>query len=338
MAKHDDEGAPRAGSGRSALLLVNLGTPAAPTAAAVRRYLAQFLHDHRVVDVSRWLWCAALHGIILPLRSPKVARNYARIWMPEGSPLLVHSQRLADALQHQLPDVDVRLGMTYGEPSIPSVLRDLRGRGMTRLLVLPLYPQYSATTTAAVFDAVDAELGRWRRRPSLRTIDDYHRDAGWLDALEARVRAHWDLHGRGQRLLLSYHGIPERYVRLGDPYPLQCQAGAEALAQRLGLSADDWQLCYQSRFGREPWLGPATDTTLQELARNGIRDVDLLCPGFAVDCLETLEEIAVQNAEAFHAAGGGQLRYISALNDTPGHVAALAALARRHLQGWEGGA
>lgn len=335
MSRFDDEGSPQPGAGRTALLLVNLGTPAAPTAGAVRRYLAQFLHDHRVVDLTRWLWCPLLHGIILPLRSPRVARNYAQVWLPEGSPLLVHSQRLADALQHQLPDVDVRLAMTYGEPSIPAVLRELRRRGMARLLLLPLYPQYSATTTAAVFDAVDAELRRWRRRPALRSIADYHRDAGWLDALEARVRAHWDLHGRGEQLLLSFHGIPERYARRGDPYALQCEAGAEALAARLGLASGEWRLSYQSRFGREPWLGPATDATLLALAKEGRRKVDVLCPGFAVDCLETLEEIAVQNAEAFAAAGGGQLRYIAALNDSPGHVAALAALARRNLQGWE---
>lgn len=334
MSRFDNEGAAQPGPGRIGVLLVNLGTPEAATPAAVRRYLAEFLHDYRVVDMTRWLWCPILHGIILPLRAGKVARNYQRIWQDGGSPLRVYSQRLADDLQHQLPDVDVRLAMRYGEPSVASVMRELRSRGMTRLLVLPLYPQYSASTTGAVLDAVHAELGRWRRLPSLRSIADYHDDAGWLDALEARVRAHWDLHGRAGMLLMSFHGLPQRFIREGDPYAQQCEASAQQLAQRLGLMASDWQLSYQSRFGREPWLLPATDHMLRELAGRGVKTVDVICPGFAVDCLETLEEIAIQNAALFQSAGGDTLRYISALNDQPGHVAALAGLLHRHLQGW----
>lgn len=335
MNRFDNEGEPQSGAGRIGVLLVNLGTPEAATPAAVRRYLAEFLHDYRVVDMPRWLWCPILHGIILPLRSAKVARNYQRIWQAGGSPLMVYSKQLADALQHHLPDLDVRLAMRYGQPSVASVMRELRSRGMTRLLVLPLYPQYSASTTGAVFDAVNAELARWRRLPSVRTIADYHDDPGWLDALEARVRAHWDLHGRADLLLISLHGLPQRFIRAGDPYAWQCQAGARLLAQRLGLSDAHWQLSYQSRVGREPWLLPATDNTLKELAGSGVKTVDVICPGFAVDCLETLEEIAIQNAELFVAAGGKELRYISALNDQPGHVAALAALLHRHLQGWQ---
>ena len=221
---------------RPALLLANLGTPQAPTAGAVRRYLGEFLHDYRVVEMSRWLWCPLLHFAILPLRARKVARAYASIWTPQGSPLLAHSRALATALQAQLPDFDVRLGMRYGEPSIASALRELQSRGVEKLLVLPLYPQYSASTTAAVFDAVANELGRWRRVPELRLVGDYHDDEGWLDALTASVQSHWDLHGRGEKLLLSFHGLPQRFVTAGDPYARQCEAGAQKLAARLGLA------------------------------------------------------------------------------------------------------
>ena len=324
----------RSGPGRTALLLVNLGTPDEATPAAVRRYLGEFLHDPRVVEMSRWLWCPLLHFAILPLRSGKVARNYASVWMPEGSPLMVYSSRLAQALQHALPEVAVRLAMRYGRPSIPATLRALEAEGLTRLLVLPLYPQYSASTSASVLDAVAKEIAGWRRVPELRFVADYHDDTGWLDAMEARIRAHWDLHGRAEKLLFSFHGLPQRFETAGDPYPRQCEAGARALAARLGLAEDAWRLTYQSRFGREKWLEPATDKTLEQLARTGVKTVDVVCPGFAVDCLETLEEIAVQNAEGFRHAGGAELRYISALNHEPGHVGALAALARRHLQGW----
>ena len=320
--------------GRTALLMVNLGTPEAPTRSAVRRYLAQFLHDYRVVDTTRWLWCPLLHFVILPLRSGPVAKKYASIWTTAGSPLMALTRGLAKNLQHQMPDTLVRMAMRYGQPSVSQTLRELRDAGMTRLLVLPLYPQYSATTTASVFDAVMAEVSGWRNPPELRLIKDYHVDPAWLDALEARVRAHWDLHGRGEKLLISFHGIPQRFADAGDPYPLQCHAGAKALATRLGLAGDAWQLTFQSRFGREPWLQPYTDKTLQALAAAGTKTVDVICPGFAVDCLETLEEISVENNELFRHAGGEQLRYISALNDEPGHVAALAAIAHRHLQGW----
>lgn len=312
---------------KSLTLLVNLGTPDAPTRAAVHRYLAEFLHDYRVVDLSRWLWCIVLHGIILPIRSGRVAENYAKIWLPGGSPLRFYSQQLAERLQHQMPNTEVRLAMRYGKPSIASVLADYPD--LQELTILPLYPQYSATTSASVFDGIARYYLKQERVPNLHFIREYHRHPAWLDAMEARIRNHWDLHGRSQRLIFSFHGIPQRFANRGDPYPEQCQASAEAIAARLGLSRDAWMLTFQSRFGREPWLQPYTDKTLQQLGKEGLKTLDILCPGFAVDCLETLEEIAVENAHLFKAAGGEALHYISALNDEPGHVAALAAVLER---------
>jgi len=326
-------GAAPAASPPPVLLLVNLGTPAAPTAGAVRRFLAEFLHDHRVVELTRWLWCPLLHFLILPLRAPKVAKKYASIWSAQGSPLLAYSRALAEAVQARLPGVEVRLAMRYGEPSVRAELQEAEAGGATEIAVLPLYPQYSASTTASVHDAVGAELARWRRRPALRLLGDYHLDGGWLDALAASVREHWQMHGRGELLLFSFHGLPVFQDRAGDPYAGQCRASAAALAARLGLREDEWQLAFQSRFGRAEWLQPYTMQTLEELARSGLRRVDLICPGFAVDCLETLEEIAVENAAAFTAAGGEALRYIPALNAGAAHADALAALARRELSG-----
>lgn len=313
---------------KSLALVVNLGTPEAPTASAVRRYLAEFLHDYRVVDMSRWLWCILLHFIILPIRCSRVAKNYQKIWLKDGSPLMVYSQQLAERLQHQMPNTQVRLAMRYGQPSIASVLAQFPD--CEELIVLPLYPQYSATTTAAVFDAVSAHYQGQERIPSIHFIADYYQSSAWLDAMEARIRNHWDLHGQSEKLLFSFHGIPQRFANRGDPYPQHCQHSAERIAERLELRPEQWQLTYQSRFGREPWLVPATDKTLAELARNGLKTVDIVCPGFAVDCLETLEEIAVENAHIFKHAGGQQLNYISALNAEPGHVAALARILESH--------
>lgn len=311
-------------SRNSLILLVNLGTPEAPTAGAVRRFLAEFLHDYRVVDLSRWLWCIVLHFIILPIRSGRVAKNYAKIWLPEGSPLMVYSKNLAENLQHQMPHTRVRVAMRYGQPSVASVLAE--HPDIDELSVLPLYPQYSATTTGSVFDAVSTYYQGREHIPSLRFISDYHRHPAWLDAIEARIRSHWDLHGQAERLIFSFHGIPKRFADRGDPYPAQCQASAEAIAERLNLSPDQWRLTYQSRFGREPWLQPYTDKSLQAMAEQGLKTLDIVCPGFAVDCLETLEEITVENRHLFLQAGGSELRYISALNDEPGHVAALSAV------------
>jgi ferrochelatase len=302
---------------RSAVLLVNLGTPDAPTAPAVRRYLAEFLHDHRVVSLTRWLWCPILHFVILPLRGPKVAHKYASIWM-------------ADAMQAQRPDVRVAWAMRYGNPSIASVVDALRAEGVRDIVVLPLYPQYSTTTTASVQDAID-RLARSHADTRFRVVRDYHVDAGWVAAVADSIRAHWQAHGRGERLLFSFHGIPQRLVDAGDPYAAQSRASVDAIVAALGLAPDEALLTFQSRFGREPWLQPYTDETLKALAGQGVKRVDVVCPGFAVDCLETLEEISVENAALFREAGGEALSYIPCLNASDAHADALAALALRYL-------
>ncbi len=308
----------------TALIAVNLGTPAAPTATAVRRYLGEFLHDHRVVQLSRWIWCPLLHGVILPLRGPKAAHKYAQIWLPEGSPLAVHTRRLSQALQQRLPQWRVVDAMRYGEPSLPARLRELRAQGIDRVVVLPLYPQYSTTTTESVKDVLKRAAGDL----PLQVIEDYAVDAGWLSAIVGSIRAWREQHGAGEHLLFSYHGLPQRLARAGDPYPQRCQASTQAIVQALGLREDEWTLTYQSRFGKERWLEPATDVTLRALAARGVRKVDVVCPGFAVDCLETLEEVGIGFVEQF-AADGGALRYIPCLNAAPAHADALAALAQR---------
>lgn len=312
----------------TALVLVNLGTPDAPTAAAVRRYLGEFLGDRRVVSIPRVVWWPLLHGVILPLRAPKVAPKYAAIWLdgPDGgSPLAVYTRRLARGLQARLPDVRVVEAMRYGTPSLAHALESLRRDGIRRVFVLPLYPQYSTTTTASVADVVERAQG-------LRThlLADYHDAPDYIAAIAASIRAHRDAHGAGAHLLFSFHGLPQRIADAGDPYPRQCEASARLIAAELGLADDAWTLAYQSRFGRERWLEPATDATLRTLAARGVKRVDVVAPGFPVDCLETLEEVAMGLAEQFHALGG-TLRYIPCLNDAPAHADALAAIARREL-------
>jgi ferrochelatase len=315
----------------TAVLLVNLGTPQAPTPGAVRRYLAQFLSDPYVVQIPRLVWWPLLHGLVLPLRSARVARKYAGIWMEGGSPLAVHTQRLAARLQGLLPQVLVDHAMRYAEPALDARLRALAGAGVERLLVLPLYPQYSSTTTGTVAALVERERGPMQAR----VVEDYATDPGWVDAVAASIRAHWAAHGRGQRLLFSFHGLPQRLVDGGDPYAAQCQASVAAIARALGLDPSGYAMSYQSRFGRERWLGPATDATVRALAAEGVRELDVVCPGFATDCLETLEEIAIENAQLFREAGGSRLRYIPCLNDAPDHAAALAAIVRRELAAWD---
>jgi ferrochelatase len=308
----------------TALLLVNLGTPAAPTPQAVRRYLAEFLGDPRVVPIPRLLWLPLLHGLVLPLRSAKSAAKYAQIWSPEGSPLAVHTRRLAEAVQARLPEWEVVHAMRYGEPALAAALRKLRNEGATDVVVLPLYPQYSTTTTASVLDRVREAADGLR----VHAIDDYSADAGWVDAVAASI-LNWRMrHGAGEHLLFSFHGLPQRVADAGDPYPRRVEASVAAIASALGLSRDEYSLGYQSRFGRGKWLQPATDRTLRALAARGVKRVDVACPGFAVDCLETLEEVALAYARGF-AGLGGELRYIPCLNGGDAHADALAALALR---------
>jgi ferrochelatase len=324
---------------KAGVLLVNLGTPEAPTAKAVRPYLAQFLGDPRVIEYPRWLWWLILHGVILRIRPKRSAHAYARIWTAQGSPLRTGSEALANALQAELAQrrpgpIRVTLAMRYGEPSVAHQIEQLQREGVRRLLVLPLYPQYSATSTGSVLDAVADTLKTLRWPPELRLVNDYHDDPAHIEALAQSIERWWAAHGRGERLLLSFHGIPERYLRAGDPYFCQCQATARLLRERLDIDPARVLVSFQSRVGRERWLHPYTDATVRELAGAGVKRLDVVSPGFAVDCLETLEEIAMQNREFFLEAGGTDLRYIPALNDSPGQVAALASLVLRHTQGW----
>jgi len=321
------------------VVLVNLGTPDAPTPRAVRRFLAEFLHDRRVVELTRWLWCPLLHFVILPLRGARSARAYASIWTPEGSPLKVFTERLTAAVAAHLrashgASITVRMAMRYGEPSIRAELRGLRDAGCARILVLPLYPQYSATTTASVFDAVTNELSRWRDVPALHFVRDYAEDVRWVEAVAASIETHWQTQGRGERLLLSFHGIPEAFDRAGDPYRSRCEASAAAIRERLGIDPAFAPLTFQSRLGRAKWLAPYTEATLRHFATEGVRTVDVVCPGFAVDCLETLEEIAIVNRGLFIDAGGHELRCVPCLNATEDHVAALNTLIHRELGHW----
>ncbi|MGH8495541.1 MAG: ferrochelatase [Gammaproteobacteria bacterium] len=321
------------------MLLINIGSPDAPTPAAVRRYLAEFLSDRRVIETPRLLWWPILHGVILRMRPRRSAELYRQIWTDAGSPLLVHTRQqarsLEEALSKRMPgDVSVSFAMRYGNPAVPEVMREIEAAGARRLLVVPMYPQYSAAATGSAFDAVTRELRRWRRVPELRTVHGYHDTEGYIEALAASVREHWSAHGRAERLLMSFHGLPASCVHAGDPYEDQCRETAHLLAARLALDADDWALSFQSRVGREAWLQPYTDVLLSDWARDGIERVQVLCPGFAADCLETLEEIAIRNRRAFVAAGGTTLEYIPALNARPDHVAFLAGLIEQQLHGW----
>ena len=335
----DTDGAPRDAE-PTGVLITNLGTPAAPTSAAVRRYLAEFLSDPRVVELPRWLWLPVLHAVILRLRPRRSAAAYRKIWTEKGSPLLVNAKRQAAALEGALAErwqgnIKVALGMRYGEPSIAAALRTLGNWGARRLLLLPLYPQYSATTTASTCDALFKVLAAERCMPDLRIVSRYHDHPGYIDALAASVVAAREQDGDDARLLFSFHGLPQRYCDAGDPYYGQCLETARLVAARLREAPENWAVAFQSRVGREQWLQPYTESVLCEWGKSGVRAVQVLCPGFSADCLETLEEIAIRAAALFRSCGGDSLHYIPALNDRREHITALADIVTCHTLDWQ---
>lgn len=324
---------------RIGVLLINLGTPEAPTAPALRTYLREFLSDRRVVEIPRVLWWLILNGIILLTRPAQSARKYAAIWQAGGSPLKVHTERLTQQLQLELVSrgaypLVVDYAMRYGQPSVASVLADMKARGCDRLLILPLYPQYAASSSATALDAVYRELLKIRHVPDIRTLRHYHDRPGYIAALRQSVEDYWAAHGRPDVLLMSFHGIPRRNLDLGDPYHCECLKTGRLLAEALGLSAKQYRITFQSRFGRAEWLQPYTAEVLTELGKQQTGRVDAICPGFAADCLETLEEIAMEGKETFLHAGGGAFHYIPALNAAPYWVTALADLTLDQLAGW----
>jgi len=333
-ASHDTSAASRIG-----VLLVNLGTPDAPTYFAVQRYLREFLSDPRVIDTSRLIWLPILYGAVLPFRPLRTARNYRKIWMKEGSPLAVYSKRLAAKVSSLLSaafqdGVRLELAMTYGSPSIAHAVQSFAEQGIDKLLVLPLYPQYCCATTGSVIDGTHRALKRWRSLPESRFIDDYYNDGGYIDALSRKIRQHWEAMGERSHLLFSYHGIPASYVAKGDPYQRQTEITTQLVAARLGLNDTEWSHCYQSRFGRVAWLQPYTLDKIKELADRGVRDLTVASPSFAVDCLETLEEVAIEYRDRFLEWGGKRLTLVAGLNDDDDHAQALAAIIQNRLTGW----
>ncbi len=323
---------------RTAVLLCNLGTPDEPTAPAVRRYLAEFLGDPRVVEIPRLLWLLILHGIILRTRPAKSAAKYASVWTPEGSPLKIWTEKQAKLLQGWLGQrnhqVKVRWAMRYGSTSIASQLDAMKAEGVTRVLIVPAYPQYSGTTTASVCDAVYTWAAKTRAIPEFRFINRYHDDPGYISALAASVQRYWKANGRPDKLVMSFHGVPERTLHLGDMYHCECFKTARLLAEALNLGKDQYQVTFQSRLGRAKWLEPYTEPSLIAMGKAGVKRVDVICPGFTSDCLETLEEINMEAREAFLHSGGQEFHYIPCLNDDPEWITALCNLAQQHLQGW----
>ena len=323
---------------KTAILYCNLGTPDEPTAPALRRYLAEFLGDGRVVEIPKPIWWLILHGIILRVRPAKSAAKYASVWTPDGSPLMVWTRKQALLLKGHLGElghrVEVRHAMTYGNPSVAQEMDKLKAEGFTRVLVLPAYPQYSGTTTAALFDQFYRWASRTRCVPELRFVNHYHDDAGYIAALAASVKKHWQANGQPDQLVMSFHGVPERTLHLGDPYHCECHKTGRLLAEALGLAKDQYVVTFQSRFGKAKWLEPYTEPTLVALAGQGVKKVDVVCPGFTGDCLETLEEINMEAREAFLHAGGSEFAYIPCLNDSPAFIRALTQIAATHLSGW----
>lgn len=322
------------------VLITNLGTPAAANTPALRRYLGEFLADPRVVELPRWLWRCILHGVILRVRPRRSARAYQSVWTAAGSPLMVHTQAQCHALSQRLEQiygdsVKVAFAMRYGEPAIGGVIETMLSAGVNKLLVLPLYPQYCAATTGSTFDALAADFSRRRWLPELRFIGHYHDFPDYIDALVTTVKTHWRQQGKANKLVISYHGIPLRYLHQGDPYHCECHKTSRLLAARLGLRQDQYLTTFQSRFGREPWLQPYTDQTLKALPARGVKSIQVICPGFAADCLETIEEIAIENRQYFVDNGGEKFSYIPALNAQQAHIDMLMALVQKNLQGWQ---
>lgn len=323
------------------ILMVNLGTPDAPTSSAVRRYLAEFLSDPRIVELPRALWWMILYGFVLPLRPRRSAKLYQKIWHPEhGSPLLMHSQALVNAVQAAFDEqgnadnLHVECAMRYGNPSIASALDKLAAKNCRHLCVIPLFPQYSATTSASVFDAVSRHLQQQRWLPQVHFLSGYHDDPQYIEALANSIKQFWAEKKPGEKLLFSFHGIPKRNFDKGDPYYCFCHKTARKVAEALALTSEQWQVVFQSRFGAQPWLQPYCDETLKQLPKDGIKKVDVVCPGFAVDCLETLEEINIGNKTIFEQAGGQQYHYIPALNANPDHVQCFTDIIRKAIQPW----
>jgi protoporphyrin/coproporphyrin ferrochelatase len=324
---------------KTGVLLINLGTPEAPTAQALRPYLKQFLSDRRVIEMPRLLWWPILHGFILPFRPKRSAEKYAKIWMPEGSPLRVHTERQTELLREALQartksDLIVEYAMNIGSPSIADVLGKMHAQNCERILVIPLFPQYSSSSTASAMDNTFAVLKKIRNLPEVRVVKQYHDHPGYITALAQNVRDYWDQHGQPDKLIISFHGVPRKNLDKGDPYHCLCQKTGRLLAEALALNADQYQVCFQSRFGGAKWLTPYTDVTLKQLAKEQTRRVDVVCPGFVSDCLETLEEIAIEAKETFITAGGKEFHYIPCLNERNDWIEALADIANTHLQGW----
>ncbi|HYP68055.1 MAG TPA: ferrochelatase [Thiobacillaceae bacterium] len=324
---------------RTGILLVNLGTPEAPTPAALRAYLKEFLFDPRVVEIPKPLWWLILNGIVLNVRPKKSAKKYASIWTAEGSPLKVHTEKQLKLLKGWLGErikspLKLEYAMRYGEPSIADGLDRLKSTGCDRILILPLYPQYAASSTGTAIDAVAQHLARVRNQPALRTVKHFHDYPAYINALAANIRDYWQREGRPDVLVMSFHGLPRYTLDKGDPYHCECQKTGRLLVERLGLDKAQYRLTFQSRFGKAEWLQPYTDKTLAELGKAGIQRVDVVCPGFVADCLETLEEIAMEGRDSFLNAGGKSFHYIPALNESPAWIDALGKIALENLTGW----
>ena len=321
------------------ILLANLGTPDAATAPALRRYLGQFLMDRRVVEIPRFIWCWILHCIILVIRPKKSAAKYAQVWLPEGSPLMVHAKRQALLLRGYLGEkikspFVVELGMSYGNPSMQSAIESLKAQHCDRILVFPLYPQYAASSTASAMDAVWRVLLKMRNMPSIRTIRSYHDHPAYIAALAQSVQKHWQINGKPTKLVMSFHGVPKVHLTKGDPYHCTCHKTGRLLAEALGLNKDEYLIAFQSRFGKQEWLKPYLAATLADLGKAKTARIDVICPGFSADCLETLEEIAMEGKEIFQHAGGGEYHYIAALNENEAWIHAMTDIALENLQGW----